>query len=72
MKEYYFSFMREHTCTVCNGDRLNKEVLSIRVGGLNIAEVCNLSLKKLREFLNNLKLTPTEEAISSMVLPNGR
>ena len=68
MKEYYFSFMREHTCTVCNGDRLNKEVLSIRVGGLNIAEVCNLSLKKLREFLNNLKLTPTEEAISSMVL----
>ena len=60
--------MREHTCTVCNGDRLNKEVLSIRVGGLNIAEVCNLSLKKLREFLNNLKLTPTEEAISSMVL----
>ena len=68
MKEYYFSFMREHTCTVCNGDRLNKEVLSIRVGGLNIAEVCDLSLKKLREFLNNLKLTPTEEAISSMVL----
>ena len=68
MKEYYFSFMREHTCTVCNGDRLNKEVLSIRVGGLNIAEVCNLSLKRLREFLNNLKLTPTEEAISSMVL----
>ena len=68
MKEYYFSFMREHTCTVCNGDRVNKEVLSIRVGGLNIAEVCNLSLKKLREFLNNLKLTPTEEAISSMVL----
>ena len=32
-KEWYASFMGEHTCSVCNGQRLNDQVLSVRVGG---------------------------------------
>ena len=35
-KEWYASFMAEHTCPTCGGRRLNDQVLSVRVGGLNI------------------------------------
>lgn len=68
MKAYYYSFMTERECTQCHGARLNDQVLSVRIGGLNINELCNLSLAKMLNFLNNLTLTATEEKISKLIL----
>ena len=39
------------TCPVCGGARLNEKVLSCRIEGKNIAEVCNLPLKELQNWL---------------------
>ena len=68
MKNYYSGFMSETTCNLCHGARLSKEVLSIKVGGLNIFEICSLSLKKAYEFFNNLKLSKMEEDISRLII----
>ncbi len=42
-KEWYASFMTEHTCPTCHGNRLNDQVLSVRVNGLNITEFTDMS-----------------------------
>ena len=68
MKQYYGSFMSEVECDHCHGARLSKEVLSIRVGGLNIHELCSLSLKNIYKFFDELKLTEMEKTISSLII----
>ncbi|MCA9392059.1 excinuclease ABC subunit UvrA [candidate division WWE3 bacterium] len=53
-RDYYRKFMNETICTECNGTRLKPEVLSVDVGGLNIAEVTALSIDELEEWLSGL------------------
>ena len=60
--------MSEKTCTKCHGARLNEQVLAVRIGGLNIDEICHLSFRKMLDFLNNLSLTPNEQKISELVI----
>ena len=45
-KEWYYSYMVESTCTVCNGARLNEKVLAVRVGDKNINEFTKMSIKE--------------------------
>lgn len=68
MKEYYGSFMSAKECPTCHGARLSKEVLSVRVGGLNIYELCSLSLEKIYGFFDGLQLTKKQETIARMVI----
>ena len=63
MREYYTNFMEDTTCTSCNGSRLNDKVLSVRVGGLNIHELCSLSLKDLKKFFDNIESYLNEEQL---------
>lgn len=67
-RRWYRSFLRDHECPTCHGARLNEKVLSIRIGGLNINEVCQLPLNKLYKFFDELTLTKEEEQIASLVL----
>lgn len=67
-KEWYASFMSEHTCPTCQGRRLNDQVLSVRVGGLNLAEFTEMSIDQALEFVQNLKLTDYEMNIARLVL----
>ena len=67
-KEWYASFMAEHTCPTCHSARLNEMVLSVQVGGLNIIEFTNLSIEKALEFVENLKLSEMEEKIAHLIL----
>ncbi len=67
-KEWYASFMAEHTCPTCHGARLNEMVLSVQVGGLNIIEFTNLSIENALEFVENLKLSEMEEKIAHLIL----
>ncbi len=68
MKAEYESFMRITPCHECGGQRLKKSALAVTVGGKNIAEVTNLSIGKLQEFLDTLELTPTQELIGGQIL----
>ena len=62
--------MRNAPCDMCEGKRLKKESLAVRVGGKNIWEVCELSVDKLCDFMDNLKttLTPTEHLIADAII----
>ena len=49
MKQEYESFMQITPCKTCKGQRLKKESLAVTVGEKNIAEVTDLSVRKLHE-----------------------
>ena len=61
-------YMRTSDCPVCHGKRLKKEALAVTVGGKNIAEVCEMPVRNLRAFLDELTLTPTQHAIADVIL----
>ena len=67
-KEWYESFTKECTCTTCNGNRLTDQVLSVRVGGLNIAELTALSIKDALRWFKELELTQTQQAIAGLLI----
>lgn len=67
-KERLGQYMVERTCSSCGGSRLSEEVLSIRVHGLNIAEVTDMSIEKSFTWFNDLELTPVEAEIGQEVL----
>ncbi|MFR1448351.1 MAG: excinuclease ABC subunit UvrA [Beduini sp.] len=67
-KEWYESFTSEHVCPTCHGKRLIPEVLSVKVGGLNIAELTDLSIRDALKFFNELELTPTQATIAELIL----
>ena len=67
-KEWYASFMSEHTCPTCKGRRLNDQVLSVRVGGLNITEFTEQSIEDALHFIQNIKLTDYEMNIARLVV----
>ncbi len=68
VKSDIYRFMRTSPCPVCHGKRLKKEALSVTVGGMNIAEICTLSIKDLDKFLSELELDPTKTIIASGIL----
>ncbi|MGN0796385.1 MAG: excinuclease ABC subunit UvrA, partial [Christensenellales bacterium] len=55
-------------CLTCGGKRLKPEALAVTVGGLNIYELCNMSITKIDEFLYNLKLTASQNMIAERIL----
>ena len=62
------SLMTEVPCDFCKGDRLKPEILSVTVGGLNIAQFCKLSVTEALEFLDRLELTEHEHFIADRIL----
>ncbi len=47
-------FSRTATCPECHGKRLNREALHFRIGGKNIAELADLDIKDLLQFISAL------------------
>lgn len=68
IKAEYETFMRVTPCPECKGKRLKPESLAVTVGDKNIYEATNMSVLNLQEFLQNLQLTPSQEAIGHQVL----
>ena len=60
--------MIQRECQTCKGKRLKKEALSVFVGGKNIAEVSNMSVVNLYDFIQNLKLSQKEQKISHSII----
>ncbi len=68
MRQEYESFMRITPCKSCGGQRLKKTSLAVTVADRNIYELTAMSILKLHEFLQNLKLTPHQELIGAQIL----
>ena len=66
-REYYDEFYDDAPCPKCGGARLSEGMLAVTVGGLNIHEVCSLSVKELLDFMQRLQLTPEEETIAKEI-----
>ncbi len=60
-------FLSYRGCEVCKGTRLKAEMLSVFIGGKNIADYCSLNINAAREFLNGLTLTRSQELISQPI-----
>jgi len=61
-------YMAERPCPKCKGNRLKKEVLSVLIGGKNIMEVTDLSVKELLNFVQNLELSEKNKFIAREIL----
>jgi excinuclease ABC subunit A len=58
----------DKVCRLCNGLRLKKEALSIKIQNINIGEFAGMSAEKALLFVNNLALSEREQTIASRVL----
>ncbi len=67
-RERYEGYMREVACPVCRGARLKPEVLAVKIGGLSIAELCDLPIEDVAPFLDRMELGERELAIAGQVL----
>ena len=67
-KKEYESFMRITPCKACKGKRLRPEALAVTVGDKNIAQITELSIIELKNYLDNLELTKNQLNIGRVVL----
>ena len=58
----------DKVCRLCNGLRLRKEALSIKIQNMNIGEFAGMSAENALLFINNLALSEREQTIASRVL----
>mgnify|MGYP004457668289 FL=1 len=68
MKQEYETFMKITPCEVCKGQRLKATSLAVTVGGINIFRMTDMSIVKLKAFLDNLTLSPMQQAIGGQIL----
>jgi excinuclease ABC subunit A len=55
-------------CPECRGTRLRAEARAVKIGGLAITEVCQMTVKDARPFFDALKLTEMEAAIAEKLV----
>ena len=68
IREWIERYMTELPCPYCHESRLKEEALSVRVGGKNIYEVTQLSIRDLIDFFDNLKLNNEQKEISFLII----
>ncbi len=68
MRDFYELYMSESECYTCHGARLKKESLSVKVGDKNINELTEMSIDKIKTFLNSLELNNKDRMIADQIL----
>ncbi len=68
IREWIETYMAESVCPTCKGSRLDESVLSVLINDKNIYEVTCLSIRDLRKFINNLKLTNEQTEIATLLI----
>ncbi len=68
MKQEYETFMKITPCEVCKGQRLKATSLAVTVGGINIYQMTDMSIVKLKAFLDELTLSPMQQTIGEQIL----
>ena len=67
-REWLGTFMAEMPCPTCGGKRLNKQALSVYVGGKNIYEWTTMSVKEAAVFMEELQLSRQQEEIARLIV----
>lgn len=70
MKSFYESLMSSSHCTTCDGARLKREALAVKVGTLNIHELCNKNVVAIKTYLNGIyeKLSEKNKKIANQIV----
>ena len=68
MKQYYESFMSKTPCRVCGGKRLRKESLAVTIDGNDIADLTEMTIADLSEYIDKLNFTNNERIISDPIM----
>ncbi len=66
--EWLERYMSAAACPECRGQRLRRESLAAKVGGLSIADVTALPVTRCAEFIRNIQLTPRERTLAGRIL----
>lgn len=61
-------FIKQVACPECNGQRLNKEALHYRLAGKNIAELADMDISELYEWIEALQLNDKQQKIAAEIL----
>ena len=61
-------FMRISPCPMCNGKRLKKKILSVKITNKSIIDITDMSIKQSLEFFENVKLTKKQTEIAHLIL----
>ncbi|HCJ66634.1 MAG TPA: excinuclease ABC subunit UvrA [Elusimicrobia bacterium] len=67
-EEIYNKYMRTRVCPVCQGGRLKKESLAIKITGRTIVEITRMSISEVLDFFCNLELREKEKIIAKQIL----
>jgi excinuclease ABC subunit A len=62
--DFFGSYAQEQTCRACLGRRLNPYALAVKIGGKNIVEIGELSIKEAVQFFNSLSLNETDLVVA--------
>lgn len=65
---YYSQFFDDRPCPDCGGSRLSPNSLSVTVDGLNIIELCSLSIKDALKKVNSYSFSDTEMIIGREII----
>ena len=68
MRDFYEMYMSECDCDECKGARLKPEVLAVTVGNKNINQLTDMPINKIKEYLDNLKLSKKDAMIAETIL----
>jgi len=69
-KKWAGRFMNKHVCPDCGGSRLKKQTLYFKISGKNIAELANMDLTELKQWLSGLeaRLSKRQQHIAREIL----
>lgn len=67
MRAFYEMYMSDSPCPECHGARLKKESLSVKVGDKNINELTDMSINKIKDYLNSLELNAKDRMIADQI-----
>jgi excinuclease ABC subunit A len=75
-KQYIRVFLRQYQsafeCPTCHGTKLQPDALQVRIAGRSIAEVADMPVESLQQWLESVTLTPFEASIAEHVLQEAR
>ncbi|MCR5056003.1 MAG: excinuclease ABC subunit UvrA [Clostridia bacterium] len=68
MRTHYESFMKSRPCEMCGGKRLKKESLAFRIGGIDIASLCDKSVEKALTFFEGVEFDGMKAPVAAPIM----
>lgn len=67
-KDFYKKFLGSAICDLCQGHRLNVQASSVKIEGINITQLTELSIGDSLEWIKNIKLSDQDKEIAKLII----